>query len=194
MSRTTRIFRAPLTAALTVLTASGCSADVQPAPTVEDHNEADVQFAQEMIPHHRQAITMSEMALDHGGPEVTALAEQIQGAQQPEIDTLTSWLQSWDEEVPEPMDESEMNSMDHADMEGMMTPQDMERLGDADGAAFDTMWLEMMIEHHDGAVTMAEAQVANGASPEAIEMAEAIAESQEAEITEMEALLRGTAE
>ena len=71
-------------------------------------------------------------------------------------------------------------------------PEDMEDLGSARGSQFDSMWLEMMVEHHDGAISMAQTQVADGLHPEAVALAENIAESQEVEIDEMKALLQGT--
>ena len=182
---------AVLTALLTV---SACSSDAGEDPSssaaAEEHNDADVEFATEMIPHHQQAVEMSEMALDQGGPDVQELAGRIQTAQAPEIETMTGWLEAWGEDVPETQDHGDMGGMDHSDTGGMMSPEDMESLGDTRGTAFDTMWLEMMIEHHDGAITMARAQVADGANPEAVALAEDIAESQEAEIVEMEALLQ----
>ena len=152
-------------------------------------NDADVEFAQGMIPHHAQAIEMADMALEQAeSPDVQALAGQIQAAQQPEIDMLTEWLESWGEEVP-----STSGGMDHGDMgggSGMMTEDDMASLEGASGAEFDEMFLEMMIEHHKGAIEMAETEVDEGEFPEALAMAETIIETQQAEIEEMEQMLQ----
>ena len=176
-----------------LFTISACTTETGQDPSTsaasEAHNDADVRFATEMIPHHQQAVEMSDMAVEHGGPAVAELAGRIQGAQAPEIETMTGWLQAWGEDAPATGDHGDM---DHSQMEGMMTPEDMDELRDADGPQFDSMWLEMMIEHHEGAVTMARTQVAEGAAPEAIALAEDIAQSQEAEIEEMEALLGGS--
>jgi uncharacterized protein (DUF305 family) len=155
-----------------------------------DNNEADVEFASGMVPHHQQAVMMSDMALEQGGPEVMALAEEIKAAQDPEIETMTQWLDAWGAEAP--MDMEDMEDMEDMDMEGMMSAEDMENLMSAEGAEFDTMWLEMMIEHHNGAVMIGQTEVEEGSNADAIALAETIIETQEAEITEMEALLEST--
>lgn len=155
-----------------------------------EHNDADVEFAQGMIPHHSQAVEMADMAIAAAeSPEVKSLAEQIKAAQQPEIEMLTGWLESWDEEVP-----SEGNGMGHGSMDGggMMSEEDMASLESSTGAAFDRMFLEMMIEHHEGAIAMAETEVEEGQFPGAIEMAETIGETQQEEINEMEQMLQAS--
>jgi uncharacterized protein (DUF305 family) len=151
---------------------------------VAEHNDADVTFAQDMIPHHRQAVEMADLAVDRAEDErVLDLAERIKAAQDPEIQEMTGWLEDWDEEVPA---EGE-HSMDG--MTGMMSDEDMTALEAASGAEFDEMFLTMMITHHQGAVEMATTEIADGQAPEAIALAEAIIEAQEAEIAEMQALL-----
>ncbi len=144
-------------------------------------NDADVAFATDMIPHHEQAVDMSAMAQERGGPEVVDLADRIEAAQDPEIETMTGWLQDWGVDVP-----TGMGSM--ADMD-MMDPSDMEDIMGAEGAQFDTVWLEMMIEHHEGAIAMAQVEKAEGVNPEAVELAATIIEAQQAEIVEMEQML-----
>lgn len=168
-----------LVAALALLLA-GCAG--------ADHDDADVQFAQQMIPHHAQAVEMADMALDQADdPAVRDLAERIAGAQEPEIRTMSDWLEAWDEEVPS-TDGSMSGGM--GEMEGMMTSEDMDRLAQASGPAFDRLWLELMIEHHTGAIAMAEAEQRDGEYDEAVELAGEIASTQQAEITEMERLLQ----
>lgn len=149
-------------------------------------NAADVTFAQGMIPHHRQAVEMSDLAETRASSEVKSLAAEIKKAQGPEIETLSGWLGSWGEQVPE-----EMEGMDHSghDMAGMMSAEEMEKLEKASGKAFDTAFLKMMIEHHEGAVSMAETEKAEGSHPQAISMAESIITSQKAEIERMNTLL-----
>ncbi|OZM79975.1 DUF305 domain-containing protein [Pseudonocardia sp. MH-G8] len=164
-----------------------------------EHNEADIRFAQMMIPHHRQAVEMAEMAVERTeNPDVKALAEQIQGAQDPEIATMTGFLEAWGAEVP---DDGGMAGMDHSGMpgmtdpgmsgmDGMMTPEQMEQLQGATGAAFDRMFLEMMITHHEGAVRDSERELAEGVNPQAKELAAQIIEAQNAEIAQMRQMLQ----
>lgn len=167
--------------------------------TAEAHNDADIQFAQQMIVHHRGALAMAEVAADRAdSEEVRALAEQISAAQQPEIDTMTDWLQAWGEEAPAGtaagdtggMDHGDMGGMDVGSMPGVMTEEQMTDLQNAEGAAFDRMFLEMMVEHHKGAVEMAETEQAEGENPEAVELAGRIIEDQTREIERMQQLLQ----
>lgn len=152
-----------------------------------DHNAADVSFAQGMIPHHRQAVAMAELAASRASsPEVKKLSEEIEKAQGPEIEKMSGWLKSWDEEVPE-----EMPGMDHSQhgMPGMMSPEDMKELKKASGEEFDTAFLKMMVEHHKGAVAMAGTEKSKGSNKAAKAMAQDIATSQNAEIKQMNKLL-----
>ena len=158
-----------------------------------EHNDADVMFAQMMIPHHEQAVEMSEMMLAKDGisPEITALATKIEDAQGPEIGTMTGWLEAWGEPV-EPEGGMEGHSMGGSGpMEGMMSDEQMSELGSAEGTEASRLFLESMTAHHEGAVGMAQDEIDNGQNPEAIEMAEMIIETQNAEIAEMEELLAG---
>lgn len=156
-----------------------------PTETAESANAADVQFARDMIPHHAQAIVMAEVAARRAAdPAVRELAEQIQAAQGPEIDQLTSWLTAWGEPAPDP---DAMGG--HGDMAGMMGPEEMAELAGAQGARLDRMFLTSMIEHHRGAVEMAREQIQRGQHPGAVEMAEEIVATQQAEIDTMRQLL-----
>lgn len=153
-------------------------------------NKQDVSFAQEMIPHHRQAVEMAKLAETRAtGPQVKAIAAEIQGAQDPEIAKMESWLKDWNKPVPD----SGMSGMDHDSsggnsMPGMMSDADMKSLESASGTGFDTMFLSMMIEHHQGAISMADVEVSKGANAEAITLAKAIIGSQTDEISRMKAL------
>ncbi|MCX4825233.1 DUF305 domain-containing protein [Streptomyces sp. NBC_01142] len=152
-----------------------------------EQNAADVAFAKGMIPHHRQAVEMAELAETRAqSAEVKHMAEEIKKAQDPEIETLSGWLTSWGEEVPE-KDEGQ----EHAghSMAGMMTPGEMGKLEKASGTAFDTAFLEMMVKHHQGAVEMAKTEQADGAFQPAKDTAGDIVTSQSAEITRMNKLL-----
>lgn len=152
-----------------------------------EFNDADVAFAQGMIVHHEGALEMAQMADGRAqNPQVLDLADRIEAAQDPEIKTMTGWLEDWDQ--PTSADESGGMDMEGGmDMGGMN--MDMSGLEAASGAEFDRMWLEMMTEHHRGAVDMAETEIADGQNADAIALAEQIVESQSAEIDEMETLL-----
>ena len=165
----------------------------------DSHNEADVTFAQQMIPHHQQAIEMADLAESRAeSQEVKELAADIKAAQGPDIETLTGWLEDWDEEVPD-ADMSDMSGMDHSGMDmssdgssgmtGMMSEEDMTALEAASGADFDQMWLTMMIEHHQGAIEMAQTEQTEGEFDAAVELAEEIESAQTAEIAMMQDLL-----
>ncbi|MCY0933898.1 DUF305 domain-containing protein [Streptomyces sp. H34-S4] len=152
-----------------------------------EHNTADVAFAKEMIPHHRQAVEMADLAPTRAeSADVKKLADEIKKAQDPEIKTLSGWLTSWGEEVPP---EGAMDHSMHSAGSGMMTAEEIANLEKASGKAFDTAFMQLMIKHHEGAVTMAKTEKADGSFPEAKTMADAIITSQTAEIAQMNALL-----
>jgi uncharacterized protein (DUF305 family) len=156
------------------------------------YNATDVGFAQGMIPHHGQAIEMAEMALDRSDDaDVLRLATAIKAAQQPEIDQLSGWLEDWGQTVPDADigADHDMSDTGGMMMSGMMSAADMERLDGAAGSSFDRMWLEMMIQHHEGAIDMADDELADGKFADAKVMAQNIITSQQAEITEMEGLI-----
>ncbi len=170
---TTHALRAATAAAALAL--AGCAGS--------DANDADVAFAQDMIPHHQQAVEMSQLADGRADSDaVRDLSTDIEAAQGPEIETMTGWLEEWDAEVPD-------SSMQDMDMAGMMSTEDMSALENASGPEFDQMWLTMMIEHHEGAIEMAQTQQSDGENDEAVELAETIEETQAAEIEQMEQLL-----
>lgn len=153
------------------------------APADADFNDADVAFAQGMIPHHRQAVEMAELADTRAeSPEVIDLAGRIEGAQEPEIQQMQGWLEEWGQ------DEGS-SDMEQGSMDGMMSDDEMTSLEDAAGAEFDEMFLTMMIQHHEGAVEMAETELDEGQDPEARELAQTITDAQQAEIGEMQGLL-----
>jgi uncharacterized protein (DUF305 family) len=157
-----------------------------PADAGAQHNDTDIRFAQMMIPHHQQALAMAEMALERAeSPDVKALAEQIRAAQDPEIATLNGFLENWGT----PPVDGEMDHSDHSGSGGMMSQGDMDSLAAASGAAFDRMFLEMMIVHHEGAVAESEREVAGGANAAAKELASQIISGQTAEIERMQQLL-----
>ena len=151
-------------------------------------NDADIEFAQGMIAHHEQAVEMAEIALDpnrQASAEVIDLATRIQAAQEPEIEQMTAWLTAAGESIT--MDLGEGHDM--SSMEGMMTAEQMDALAVATGSEFDTMWLEMMIAHHEGAISQSQTVKANGSNPDVLALADQIIAAQQGEISEMQALL-----
>lgn len=168
-------------------TDSASAASSAPA-TQGQHNAADVAFAQGMIPHHRQAVEMADLAPDRArSAEVKKLAAEIKKAQAPEIEKLSGWLTSWGETVP--AEGAMEHSMHGGGMEGMMSAEEMTALENASGEAFDTSFMEMMIKHHEGAVEMAKTEQSDGAHAPARKMAADIIASQSAEIEQMKKLL-----
>jgi uncharacterized protein (DUF305 family) len=173
------------------------------APAVSQaHNQADVSFAQQMIPHHAQAVAMSKLAAERASsPQVKTLATRIEAAQQPEIDQMSGWLRAWGAPVPDTtapgmdmggMSQHNMPGMDNSSgnaMPGMMSTEQMQQLSQANGASFDKMFMQMMIQHHQGAIEMAKTELAQGANPDAKTLAQNIIDAQQAEITEMKNLL-----
>ena len=192
MKRTLMSITLAVVAALTV---AGCGSDTDSNGSTGStessdakFNDADVTFAQQMIPHHEQAVAMATMAQEQASStEVKQLAAKIAAAQGPEIDTMTGWLEDWGKEVSS---DSE-GGMDHSgsDMSGMMSDAEMESMGAATGAKFDQMFLTMMIEHHTGAIEMAQTEQQDGENPDAIALAKKIEADQTAEIAQMEDLL-----
>jgi len=180
---------------------SGTSGSATEVSTTE-HNDADVTFASDMITHHAQALSMVDLTLDRPlDPEVQALAEDIRAAQGPEIETMADWLTKWGEEVPETMRDHDnaghdmddmsdnMDDMGHDDMPGMMSADDMDALENASDSEFQDMWLEMMVEHHEGAVEMAETETEDGQFKDAVDLASQIIDAQKQEIDTMQGLL-----
>lgn len=170
------------------------------APTFP-YTEADVTFMQHMLPHHGQALLMSEWALGHeegesGDPtdearaedsQVQTLARRIQISQSGEIDRMVSWLERRDEDVPEVR-----SGVDHDhDMPGMVSPEDLEELESLEGHEFDVRFLELMIPHHRGAITMVHNLDDNGGGhePNISALASSIVDDQRLEIALMEKLL-----
>lgn len=152
-------------------------------------NAADVEFAQGMIAHHEQAIEMAEIALDPAtgaSAEVVDLATRIQAAQDPEVELMTSWLTAAGESVA--MDTSDGHDM--SSMDGMMTADQMDEMAAMTGADFDQMWLEMMIAHHEGAISQSDTVKADGSNADVLLLAGQIITAQQAEIAEMKALLQ----
>ncbi|MEV3981509.1 DUF305 domain-containing protein [Nonomuraea sp. NPDC049758] len=173
------------TAAPEAATASATESATESAgaqPSQQSFNDADVMFAQMMIPHHQQAVEMADLAAQRAkDPEIKKLAADIKAAQDPEIQTMKGWLTEWGKPVPS-------GGMGH-DMPGIMSAEDMKKLDGAKGAAFDRLFAEQMIAHHEGAIEMARTEQASGVNPQAKELAKAVESTQQAEVAQLRKLL-----
>lgn len=156
--------------------------------TVAAHNADDVMFAQMMIPHHQQAVELAALAPRHTGNQaLLTLASAISAQQQPEINAMKALLLQWDVDPNAPADHSGHG----AAMQGMVDDATMARLASLNGPEFDTLWLQAMINHHQGAVEMAKAEIANGQSVDMTSMAKAMVTAQQTEINQMKQMLGG---
>ena len=151
----------------------GCSSQ----SATSDFSSADINFAEMMIPHHEQAILMSELALANSeDSEVRELAQTILDAQSPEIEQMKSW--------------PGVNPSLHSGhmMDGMLSDSEIEALRQAMGKSFDLLFLEGMIKHHEGAIVMAE-DVVDSENPEVSDLAKAIISAQKSEIALMRTMI-----
>ncbi|AWK09239.1 DUF305 domain-containing protein [Streptomyces spongiicola] len=148
-------------------------------------NAADVMYVQMMIVHHRQALEMTALVPDRAaGTAVKRLAERIRAAQQPEIGAMLGWLKRHGKEETT----GGHAAHDHGAMPGMATGEQLARLRAAEGAAFDELFLKLMITHHQGALTMGAAVLSEGNNVQAGEMANDVIAQQTAEISRMRAM------
>ena len=157
------------------------------------YTDADRQFVQDMIPHHHQALEMAALAEDRTNtPEIIDAAGRIDASQQDEIELMQQWLSDRGETVPDPMMHHAMQT-DHM-MAGMATPEQMAALAAAEGTDFDRLFLQLMIRHHEGAVTMVDElldQPGAAYDPVLFEFTNDVTNDQTAEIERMSALLAG---
>ncbi|MEU6981970.1 DUF305 domain-containing protein [Streptomyces sp. NPDC046324] len=168
----------------------GSGPSVSGSPAADAFNDADVAFAQAMIPHHQQALEMAKLA--DGRAEdagVKKIVADVEKAQDPEIRTMRSWLKAWGR--PESAGRSGHgggHGAGHA-MAGMMSEQDMKDLESLRGKAFDRKFAELMIAHHEGAVEMAKTEQKDGRDATAKKLADDVVRTQSAEITELRKIL-----
>ena len=183
---------------------SSASASTQTTTSVQAaaHNQADMNFVHMMIPHHQQAVEMSDIILAKQGidPRVVDLAKQIKAAQGPEIEKMQGWMSQWGPGMDHGgmsgmpgMDHSGMPGMggmgDMAGMDGMMSSAEMDALKSAQGVEASKLFLTGMIKHHQGALKMAQDEIKNGQFPDAVTMAKSILDSQQKEIDTMNQIL-----
>lgn len=173
--------------------ATGMTTSAPPAtgaPATGVKNASDVTFATDMIPHHAQSVEMADMAPKQASdPKVKALAAKVKQAQAPEIARMSGWLTGWGAPIPGTGGGHDMSGMAGTGADGMMSSKQMTDLGKATNSAFDRMWLQAMVQHHEGAVTMAKTELAQGVNPDAKKLAQSIIDSQSTEIAEMKSVL-----
>jgi uncharacterized protein (DUF305 family) len=161
-----------------------------------DHSEADVTFVQDMIAHHGQALEMTALAAEHrAGMPLALMAERMDTSQNDEIDQFEEWLTARGEDVPPaPADgdaEAHESHDAHAGVPGMATPVELDELAAARGEAFDRLFLELMIRHHEGALLMVADLFAagGGQESEAFALAQHVDADQRIEIARMRDML-----
>jgi uncharacterized protein (DUF305 family) len=164
---------------------SATASAVTSAPARAEYDDADVMFLQMMYPHHAQAVEMARLVPSHtDNPQLRTLATQVEQAQAPEMQQITALLQSFGKPAP-----SANEGHGGHGMPGMMSAEQMAALQAASGPDFDRQWLTMMIEHHAGAITMSETELAEGRNADAKALAEAIIAAQRTEIEQMRTML-----
>jgi uncharacterized protein (DUF305 family) len=201
------LLRTMLFAAVALMvTLTGCSnREPGPAPdpkstvaSSKPYNDADVRFATEMIPHHAQAMVMVDLAMGRKlDPRVMAVAEDIRSGHVPEIEQLVDLLNKWDNQPIPETSRDHVNADGHgeagtdASVPGMHPADEMEALEATKGPQFQTTWLEMMIEHHQGAIDMAVTEENEGEDETATNLASDMVESQAEQVKVMRQLLDG---
>jgi uncharacterized protein (DUF305 family) len=153
---------------------SGCATS---SPSNSEFSSDDIAFAEQMIPHHEQAIEMSEIALlNTTNPDVLQLAQEIKDAQSPEIELMKSW--------------TGVKASTHAGhmMDGTLSQSELSELRQANGKEFDRLFLQGMIKHHQGAIEMAQ-EVATSKNKDVANLSAVIIAAQKLEIDTMNELL-----
>ncbi|KOG80740.1 lipoprotein [Streptomyces griseus subsp. rhodochrous] len=146
-------------------------------------NSADFRYARMMIQHHAQALVMTGLVPDRASADaVKRLAERISAGQKPEIGAMEGWLKKNDGDQRE-------QHHDHGGMPGMATEAQLKKLRAAEGEAFDRLFLELMVTHHQGAITMATEALTEGNDVFVEEMASDVVAQQTVEIDRMRGLL-----
>lgn len=197
-----RLILTAVVALTLTLAMAGCSSN-DPESKIDaskPYNDADVTFATDMIQHHAQALQMVDLTLGKDlDPKVAALAEDIRSAQTPEIEQMVVLLHRWDRQpIPETSrdhanahgDGGARGGVGDADMPGMMSSSDLKALEAAKGADFEKKWLQMMVEHHHGAIEMASTEKDDGEDKKARAMAAGIVTAQQAQVETMRGLLK----
>jgi uncharacterized protein (DUF305 family) len=165
-----------------------------PPPPPSSANEADAEFVRMMIPHHHQALVMSGLAPSRStNVELLALAARIDAEQTVEIGTMQQWQAFNGFDQTDPVTAYQMMMQDPAmiEMMGMATQAELEQLEMLSGAAFDQLFLQLMIDHHQGAVDMCVQVMTEGQEPVLQSMANEMLTTQSTQIAQMQAMLAG---
>ncbi|WP_082981141.1 DUF305 domain-containing protein [Mycolicibacter heraklionensis] len=178
-------------AAIVSVAAGGCHHASTPAPEssssaagMASGSPADVRFLEDMVIHHQQSLELAAMVYSQSGnPALVAFADQSATQQRTELQGCQAQLLQW--EVPGGRSEQDRA----ADIPGMVDKAVIDKLHSLRGPAFDTLWLQTMIAHQRGAITLAQNQIQHGESPEAISIAQSLLPFQQAEINQMNQLL-----
>ncbi|MES2859354.1 MAG: DUF305 domain-containing protein [Pseudomonadota bacterium] len=175
------------------------SADEAVKIAASRHSAADVQFMRDMIPHHQQALEMSALVGTRtNSPGLLEAAKRIDSSQRDEIGFMRQWLAARGERVPDSAGHAGMHAshdmpgMAPHTMAGMASPAQMAALAKAEGTEFDRQFLQLMISHHAGALTMVEKLLAQSGSaydPTLLEFVNDVSNDQAAEIERMTTLL-----
>lgn len=153
------------------------------SPAVAD---ADVEFVELLVAHHRQALALAALVPERTDtPEVVVLAQDITAARTPELQELLDRLEEWG------LPAQASSAAPSEDVEGGLTAEQVSAIRDSEGAEFDRLWLEGMIEHHEGAIALAEDVLAAGSHRPTLTLAQRLVVADRAEITRMAAMLGG---
>ena len=190
-----QLVRLSVAAVVATVTLSACSSSGNQAATrspstsaAQAHNSADITFAQNMMPCHKQAIQMSEIILTKQGldPRVVQVANQIKAAEGPDIQGMQSWLSQWQQSTT-PSSAAGMPAMQG--MTGMASPEQMTALQNAVGADASKQFLTLMIQNHQHAIMLAQSEINSGQYPPAVAMAHSIATTEQQEVNTMQGIL-----
>ncbi len=171
---------------------SGTSAVASPSSS---HNSADVDFLQDMITHHAQAVVMGDLAKDElTDPKVKAIAARISAEQKPEMRGMARTLKAWKEKVPPQAENPNFGAHEghssHSSMPGMATQEQLDALGKAKGEDADRLYLDRMIAHHEGALEMCTTLARKGADERTGELGDDIAVTQSKQVEQMKGMRR----
>ena len=174
-----------------ITSATATASATTPTAGAEAHNNADVWFVRQMIPHHQQAIEMSDIVLAKHGidPRVTELASTIKAAQDPQIQQMQDWLNQWGNPSTPTTAPGDMQMPAHGGMPGTLSERELNALREAEVVDANRLFLTQMIAHHEGAISVAQTEIEEGQSPPAVAMARSIVTTQQQEIDTMKGIL-----
>ncbi|MFC5730578.1 MULTISPECIES: DUF305 domain-containing protein [Nocardioides] len=194
-----RVMRTALIAATALLSLAACgggdatdeeSLATETARNGDVYNTADVEFATAMIPLHAEALAMVDVSLDRDlSPEARAVADEVQIEASTEVQEMTAWLTSWDKPIPETVRDhvNAGHGDEHAD-DHEAASEDLADLEAASGSEFEALWIDLMIENHEEAITVAETQQTAGIFEPAVDLAGSIATAHSDRVDRLAAL------